>query len=219
VLTGFVLVLVLVTKFTHGAWISIAAMGVIYLVMRGIRRHYDHVARELTPTEDKPVLPSRNHAVVLVSKLHLPTMRALAYARATRPDTITALTVNVDTGETRALQQEWDRREIGIPLTVVDSPYREVTRPIISYVKSLRLAKPRDVVSVFIPEYVVGKWWENLLHNQSALRIKGRLLFEPGVMVISVPWQLASSTAKDLERIDRELTRGPARGPRPGEEG
>jgi amino acid transporter len=218
VMTGFVLILVLVTKFTHGAWISIAAMGVIYLVMRGIRRHYDHVARELVPTEEKPVLPSRNHAVVLVSKVHLPTMRALAYAKATRPDTITALTVNVDTGETRAIQAEWDRREISIALTVVDSPYREITRPIISYVKSLREAKPRDVVSVFIPEYVVGKWWENLLHNQSALRIKGRLLFEPGVMVISVPWQLASSTTKDLERIDREFARVPARGPRPGEE-
>ena len=218
VMTGFVLVLVLVTKFTHGAWISIAAMGVIYLVMRGIRRHYDHVARELTPTEEKPVLPSRNHAVVLVSKVHLPTMRALAYAKATRPDTITALTVNVDTNDTRVLQNEWDRRGLSIPLTVVDSPYREVTRPIISYVKSLREAKPRDVVTVFIPEYVVGKWWENLLHNQSALRIKGRLLFEPGVMVTSVPWQLHSSTAKDLERIDRDLARVPARGPRPGEE-
>jgi amino acid transporter len=218
VLTGFVLLLVLVTKFTHGAWISIAAMGVIYLVMVGIRRHYDHVARELAPTEEKPVLPARNHAVVLVSKVHLPTLRALAYAKATRPDTLTALTVNVDTNETRAIQNEWDRRGISIPLTVVDSPYREITRPIISYVKSLRQASPRDVVTVFIPEYVVGKWWENLLHNQSALRIKGRLLFEPGVMVTSVPWQLASSTAKDLERIDRSLARVPTRGPRPGED-
>ncbi|HEX6681885.1 MAG TPA: APC family permease [Candidatus Limnocylindrales bacterium] len=218
VLTGFVLILVLVTKFTHGAWISIAAMGVIYLIMRGIRRHYDHVARELTPTEEKPVLPSRNHAVVLVSKVHLPTMRALAYARAMRPDTITALTVNVDTNESRALQAEWDRRGFSIPLTVVDSPYREITRPIISYVKSLREAKPRDVVTVFIPEYVVGRWWENLLHNQSALRIKGRLLFEPGVMVTSVPWQLHSSASKDLERIDRDLARVPARGPRPGDD-
>jgi amino acid transporter len=217
-MTGFVLLLVLVTKFTHGAWISIAAMGVIYMVMRGIRRHYDHVASELAPTEEKPVLPSRNHAVVLVSKVHLPTLRALAYAKATRPNTLTALTVNVDTAETRGVQNEWDRRGLSIPLTVVDSPYREITRPIISYVKSLRQSSPRDVVTVFIPEYVVGKWWENLLHNQSALRIKSRLLFEPGVMVVSVPWQLHSSTAKDLERIDRELARVPARGPRPGEE-
>jgi amino acid transporter len=213
-MTGFVLVLVLATKFIHGAWISIAAMAVIYAVMLGIRRHYDTVSRELAPTEDRPVLPARNHAIVLVSKVHQPTMRAVAYAQATRPDTLTALTVNVDEKDTRTIQQEWQRRGIPVPLTVVDSPYREITGPIVDYVKSVRRDSPRDVVTVFIPEYVVGRWWENLLHNQSALRIKGRLLFEPGVMVTSVPWQLASTTAKNLDRFDQNLARGPARGPR-----
>jgi amino acid transporter len=213
-MTGFVLILVLATKFTRGAWISIAAMAVIYLVMISIRRHYDTVSRELAPTEDRPVLPARNHAIVLVSKVHLPTMRAVAYAQATRPDTLTALTVNVDDKDTRAIQQEWERRQIPVPLTVVDSPYREISGPIIDYVKSVRRDSPRDVVTVFVPEYVVGRWWENLLHNQSALRIKGRLLFEPGVMVTSVPWQLASTTTKDLDRFDQNLARGPARGPR-----
>ncbi len=217
-LTGFVLVLVLATKFTHGAWISIAAMAVIYVLMVSIRKHYDHVARELKPTDEQPVLPARNHAVVLVSKVHMPTLRAIAYARATRPDTITALTVNVDTTDSRALQAEWERRTMNVPLTIVDSPYREISRPIIDYVKSLRRKSPRDVVTVFIPEYVVGHWWEHLLHNQSALRIKGRLLFEPGVMVTSVPWQLDSSAGKDLERLDRDLSRTPSRGPRAGEE-
>ncbi len=217
-MTGFVLLLVLATKFTHGAWISIAAMAVIYVIMVSIRKHYDHVARELAPTDQQPVLPARNHAVILVSKVHLPTLRAVAYAKATRPDTITAVTVNVDTVDTRAIQAEWERRGMSVPLTIVDSPYREITRPIIDYVKSLRLKSPRDVVTVFIPEYVVGKWWENLLHNQSALRIKGRLLFEPGVMVTSVPWQLDSSANKNLDRIDRDLVRAPARGPRSGSE-
>jgi amino acid transporter len=218
VLTGFVLILVLATKFTHGAWISIAAMAVIYAVMVSIRKHYDTVARELTPTSDRGVLPARNHAIVLVSKVHLPTLRALAYAKATRPDTLTALTVNVDTADTRSLQQDWERRELSVPLTVVDSPYREISRPILEYVKDRRRSAPRDVVTVFIPEYVVGRWWEHILHNQSALRLKGRLLFEPGVMVVSVPWQLASSTGKDLDRLDHELTRTPARGPRAGED-
>jgi hypothetical protein len=160
------------------------------------------------------VLPSRNHAVVLVSKVHLPTLRAVAYAKATRPDTLTALTVNVDEHDTRALQEEWERRGIPVPLTVVDSPYREITRPIMDFVKSRRRDSPRDVVTVFIPEYVVGKWWEHLLHNQSALRLKGRLLFEPGVMVTSVPWQLTSSADKDMARFDATLVRGPQRGPR-----
>jgi len=205
VMTGSVLLLVLATKFTHGAWISIAAMAVIFVTMRAIRRHYDTVSQELEPTEDRPMLPSRNHVVVLVSKLHMPTMRAVAYAQATRPDTLTALTVNTDEKDTRALQHEWDRRQMPVPLTVIDSPYREITRPIINYVKSLRRKSPRDIVTVFIPEYVVGKWWEHLLHNQSALRIKSRLHFEPGVMVTSVPWQLASTATKDMDRYDAAL--------------
>jgi amino acid transporter len=213
-LTGVVLVIVLVTKFALGAWIAIVAMAVIYMIMLGIRKHYDTVARELAPPDERPVLPSRNHAVVLVSKLHLPTLRALAYARATRPDTLTGVTVNVDDTDTRVLQEEWERREIPVPLTVVDSPYREITRPIIDFVKSLRRDSPRDVVTVYIPEYVVGRWWENLLHNQSALRLKGRLLFEPGVMVTSVPWQLKSVENRNIERLDRTFSRGPARGPR-----
>ena len=133
---------------------------------------------------------------------------------ATRPDTLTAVTVNVDEKDTRAIQAEWDRRGIGVPLTVVESPFREITNPIVDFVKSLRRDSPRDVVTVFIPEYVVGHWWEHLLHNQSALRIKTRLLFEPGVMVTSVPWQLSSTATKDLDRLARDLARTPARGPR-----
>jgi amino acid transporter len=213
-LTGAVLIVVLITKFLLGAWIAIAAMFVIYMLMLGIRRHYVRVAEELQPTEERPVLPSRNHAVVLVSKVHMPTLRAVAYAQATRPDSLTAVTVNVDDKDTRKIQAEWERRQIPVPLTVVDSPYREISRPIIDFVKNIRRGSPRDVVTVFVPEYVVGRWWENLLHNQSALRIKGRLLFEPGVMVTSVPWQLRSSQDRDLDRFDRGLTRAPARGPR-----
>jgi hypothetical protein len=142
VMTGFVLILVLATKFTHGAWISIAAMAAIYLIMVGIRRHYLTVAQELAPPGDRPVLPSRNHAVVLVSKVHQPTLRAVSYAQATRPDTLTAVTVNVDDNDTREIQAEWERREVPVSLTVVDSPYREITRPIVAYVKSIRLLRP-----------------------------------------------------------------------------
>lgn len=151
-MTGTVLVIVLVTKFLLGAWIAIAAMGVIYVLMLAIRRHYDRVAVELTPDDGRPVLPARNHAVVLVSKLHQPTLRAVAYAQATRPDTVTAVTVNVDDKDTRQLQADWERRGVPIPLTVIDSPYREITRPILNYVAGVRRESPRDVVTVFIPE-------------------------------------------------------------------
>jgi amino acid transporter len=197
VLTGSVLIVVVVTKFAAGAWIAIMVMVTLLVVMKLIRRHYQTVSQELeqqaAAEEDSAVLPSRNHALVLVSKLHLPTRRALSYARATRPDTLEAVTVSVDDAETRALVRNWQDSDISVPLKVIASPYREITRPVLDYVKRVSKESPRTVVTVFIPEYVVGHWWEQLLHNQSALRLKGRLLFMPNVMVTSVPWQLSSS--------------------------
>lgn len=193
-MTASVLVIVLITKFTHGAWIAIATMAAIYVLMTAIHRHYDRVAEELKQQEADAVLPSRNHALILVSKMHLPTMRAIAYARATRPDVLEGVTVNVDDEDTRELTKRWEAENLPVPLKVLESPYREITRPVLEYVKRIRRDSPRDVVTVFIPEYVVGHWWEQLLHNQSALRLKSRLLFQPGVMVTSVPWQLESST-------------------------
>jgi len=194
VMTGLVLVIVLATKFLQGAWIVVIAMPLIFLLMQAIHRHYDRVREEIAVGDEEHfTLPSRVHGIVLVSKLHKPTLRALAYARATRHDTLEALTVDVDTEDTAALRRDWERRQIPVTLRVVESPYREITRPIIDYVKRLRRESPRDLVTVYVPEYVVGHWWEQLLHNQSALRLKTRLLFAPGVMVVSVPWQLVSS--------------------------
>ena len=194
VATGVVLLIVLYSKVAEGAWLAILAMVVLFLVMKGIRRHYDAVAAELdVKTAERPLLPSRNHAIVLVSRLHLPTMRALAYARGTRPSSIEAVTVGTDQHDLDRLQREWSEHDIDIPLVILNSPYREMTRPVLDYIRGLRRNSPRDVVTVFIPEYVVGRWWEQLLHNQSALRLKARLLFEPGVMVTSVPWQLRSA--------------------------
>ncbi|WSS59441.1 APC family permease [Streptomyces sp. NBC_01178] len=199
VFTGLVLVVVLFTKFLEGAWLAVLAAGVLWLLMRAIRGHYDRTAAELTSTDPHADLtsPSRVLAIVLVSNVHKPTLRALAYARASKPDRLEALTVAVDHDETRALEDQWQRLDIGVALKVLDSPYREVTRPVVDYVRSLSRESPRDMVGIYIPEYVVGRWWENLLHNQSALRIKARLRFTPGVMVISVPWQLISSARAD----------------------
>lgn len=196
VMTGTVLVIVLITKFTAGAWIAIVAMVAVFVLMQAIHRHYMSVQAELDESDYEAVLPSRTHAIVLVSKLHLPTKRALIYARATRPDTLEAITVNVDEADTRQLVNEWESSDINVPLKVIASPYREVTRPVVDYVRRVRKESPRDVITVFIPEYVVGHWWEQILHNQSALRLKTRLLFEPGVMVTSVPWQLTSSARR-----------------------
>ena len=192
--TALVLLIVVYSKFSHGAWIAILAMIAMFAIMKAIRGHYAKVATELEvePTQGL-VMPARNRAFVLVSKIHQPTLRALAYAKSTRPSTLEALTVQVDEEETKRLQEDWARHDIDIPLVVLQSPYREVTDPVVDYVRRLRSSNPRDVITVFIPEYVVGRWWEQLLHNQSPLRLKLRLLFEPGVMVTSVPYQLRSA--------------------------
>jgi hypothetical protein len=202
VLTGTVLVVVLISKFTRGAWIALVAMGVVYAGMYAVRRHYDQVAAELALDAEPGAaraLPSRVHAIVLLARLHKPAMRAVAYARATRPSVLEAVTVNVDAEATEALRQQWEELEIPVALRVLDSPFREITRPVLGYVKSIRRDSPRDLVVVYIPEYVVGHWWEHLLHNQSALRLKSRLLFTPGVVVASVPWQLESSALQANE--------------------
>ncbi|WP_433432061.1 amino acid permease [Nonomuraea sp. CA-141351] len=202
--TGLVLVIVLIAKFAQGAWIVVIAMPLVFAMMKAIRRHYDHVAAELRPGPEVVTLPSRVHAVVLVSTLHAPTLQALAFARAIRPTTLTALTVQTRPEETSALEREWSERDIPVPLTVLDSPYREITGPVLDYVTRIRRKSPRDLVAVFVPEYVVGRWWEQLLHNQSALRLKARLLFRPGVMVISVPWQLGSAEAAFARHPDEQ---------------
>ncbi|WP_367318688.1 APC family permease [Streptomyces sp. HUAS ZL42] len=204
--TGVVLLIVLATKFTQGAWLAVVAAIVLWVTMRGIRRHYDATAAELAVTDPRSELapPSRVFAIVLVSTIHKPTLRALSYARSFRPDHLEALTVSVDRDEAARLRDRWEAYGIEVPLKILDSPYREVTRPVVDYVRSIQRESPRDIVAVFIPEYVVGHWWENLLHNQSALWLKSRLLFTPGVMVTSVPWQLTSSA-----RADRPAARAP----------
>ena len=142
VMTGLVLVIVLITKFTRGAWIAIAAMAVFYVLMVAIQKHYDRVSAELQAGDVDGVLPSRNHAIVLVSTLHKPTLRAVAYARATRPDVLEAVTVNVDEADTKRLVRDWQRRKLPVALKVVESPYREITRPVLDYVKRIRVGQP-----------------------------------------------------------------------------
>jgi len=205
-MTAVVMVIVLLTKFLAGAWIAILAMIIFFIIMRGIRRHYDNVSAELAADEEDKVMPTRVHAIVLVGKLHKPTLRALAFAKATRPNVLEGVYVAADPEATARLLEEWDERNLGVPLKVLHSPYRELVKPIVDYAMEIKKANPRGVVAVYIPEYVVGRWWEQLLHNQTALRLKGRLLFAPGVMVTSVPYQLRSSQIA-REREERELAR------------
>ena len=111
-------------------------------------------------------------------------------ARSIRPDALSALTLNLEDDETRRLHREWEDRKIPVPLTILEAPYRDPHRPLLTYVKRLHATNPQTVIMVFIPEHVVTKWWQQLLHNQSALRFKARLLFTPGVVVVDVPYHL-----------------------------
>ena len=190
-------------------------MAVLFALMLGITKHYDRVSGRARHDWDveRPMLPCHVHAIVCISKVHKPTLRALAYARATRPTYLEAVTVDVDPDETQSpARRVGPARHPGAAEGPVDSPYREITRPILDYVRSIRRSSPRDIVTVYIPEYVVGQWWEQVLHNQSALRLKARLLFTPGVMVVSVPWQLQSSEGAERDWIDEPPISGSVRG-------
>jgi amino acid transporter len=201
--TGVVLIIVLASKFVYGAYQAVLAMAVLFVLMRAIRTHYRKVARETAVGPmDARLLPSRVRAVIMVQDVNKPTMRAVNFARATRASSIEAVVVAVDEAETKAIAAEWDAQGLDIPLKVIASPYREVTGPFLNYVRGIRSDNPRDVVCVYIPEYIVGHWWEQLLHNQTGLIVRTRLNFMQGVMVTSVPYQLASSKYA-LSRAER----------------
>ncbi|MFE6843894.1 APC family permease [Streptomyces sp. NPDC057686] len=193
-LTAVVLVIVLLTKFTHGAWLVVIAMPLLFFGMKGVRRHYDRVSAQVAVAPGvKPRKPSRHHVLVLVANVHAPTLKALGYAQALRPDTLTAVTVAADEEDARRLREAWAEHDPGVPLKILHSPYREVVGPVLAHIQELAAAEGTDILSVVIPEYVVGHWWEQPLHNQNAFRLKARLLFTPGVAVIDVPYLLESA--------------------------
>ncbi|MFI8414067.1 APC family permease [Paeniglutamicibacter gangotriensis] len=195
VLTAAVLVIVLGTRLVHGAWLAVLGIAVLFIMMDSLHRHYKQVDAELSigGEESATALPARVHALVLVSTLRKPVLRAVAFARASRPSKLDAIVVDSDSERTEATLREWEALGIPVPITVLASPYREIPAPLIEHIRSIKRDSPRDLIVVYIPEYVVGRWWEQLVHNQTAMRIKNRLHYEPGVVVASVPWRLASS--------------------------
>src|SRR5699024_3579918 len=170
-----------------GPWLAGAAMAGLCLVMGAIHRHYARVARELAPDADATTrtIPSNTHAIVVVAEIDKPTMRALSYARVTRSSQLEAVTVAVDEDAASTLQKKWNDMELPVPLTVLGSPYRELVRPLLAHILAIRRRSPRDLVIVYIPQFVVGRWWEHILHNQVALKLRTRLLLVPNVVVVS----------------------------------
>jgi hypothetical protein len=150
-----------------------------------------------------------NHTIiVLVGSIHLGVLPAIAYARSLHPNRLFAVSVATDEEDQQRIEAQWAEREIDVPLEILYSPYRELTRPVVRFIDEIDARWENDFVTVVIPEFVVHHWWENLLHNQSALRLRARLQFQPGVMITTVPWQLESSIGRD----DAGRGNGPAPG-------
>jgi len=190
VATGIVTLIVAITKFTGGAWVPIIVIPAIVVLFRGIHRHYERVRRQLTvPPDYRP--PAMNHTVVvLVGGMHRGVLDALAYAKSLNPTRVIAVTVVSDEEQQENIERVWSERNIDVPLEIVYDPYREVTRPILRYIDEIDARWDNDIVTVLIPEFVVDHWWGHLLHNQTALLLKGRLLFRKGTVVTSIPYHL-----------------------------
>lgn len=209
VVAAGVLAVTAVFNFVNGAWIAIVLIVLVVVMMHSIKRHYATVRADIALDREAkaPSLPSATHGIVLVAQMHRPALHALAYAKAARHSTLKAVTVQIDRGAAVALQRRWARMDLGAPLVVLDSPYRDLVGPMLEYVKHMHRASPREAVFVYVPEYIVGRWWEQLLHNRSTARLRAQLLNVPNVVVSAVPWMLES--ARREGPVDDVVTEGP----------
>ena len=191
VATLIVLVIVATTKFTSGAWVPLVLIPLIILLFKAIRRHYLRVDRALEANLTAGMTrPRRNTVIVLVGNVHGGVVQALSYAKSLNPNYLVAVRLVDSDEEAAEANKVWLDAGFDIPLETVYSPYRELRRPLLEFLDRLDEKYENDNVTVIIPEFVVSHWWENILHNQSALRIKRWLLLRPGTMVTSVPYHI-----------------------------
>jgi amino acid transporter len=192
-MTAVVLIVVTITKFTHGAWIVFVLMPVLFMLMLGVNRYYRDVEKEIEVDPTTTFGSAGDHAIVLVGRMQKPTLKALDYAIAARHDSLEAVHVSLDDAQTKQLKKDWVKQNIHVKLRILSSPYRDLSYPLIQYIKGRREEFGSEVVTVYMPQYVVGHWWENMLHNHKARRIRQKLLLVHGVTVALVPWLLDSS--------------------------
>ncbi|NTU81718.1 MAG: APC family permease [Chloroflexales bacterium] len=191
VLTGVVLVVLAVTKFTHGAWAVLVLIPLLVLIFQAIHTHYVRVAEQLSlTTADKPQPLRRLTAVVLVSGVHKGTLPALQIAKSLAPDNVTAVTINLDPEHIEKIRARWCDWGCDVPLVVLESPYRSLISPLLKYLEEIGSRYKDDELMVILPEFVPAHWWEHLLHNQTGLILRTALMFRAGKTVISVPYKL-----------------------------
>jgi len=190
--TLIVLVVLVITKFIHGAWIVVVLIPFLVAVFRAVHRHYLDVANQLTTQGVERLRPIRHEVIVPISGIHRGVLKALEYAKAIAPEHVTAVYINLDFEATQKLREKWSDWGEGVELVVIASPYRSLVGPLIRYVDRRMKQHEDQMVTVVLPEFVPAKWWQHLLHNQSSLMLKGALLFKPNVIVTSVPYHLKS---------------------------
>jgi amino acid transporter len=190
VATFIVLMIFIITKFIHGAWIVVLVIPLLVVLFRRIHRHYIEVAQQLSTVGLAGLRPIHHEVIVPISGIHRGVIAALEYAKSIAPHHVTAVYVNLDDETTRRLREKWQQWGSGLNLVVVASPYRSLARPLFNYVDRVRRSSPDVVITIVLPEFVPAKWWQNLLHNQNTLFLKGALLFKKGVVVTNVPYHL-----------------------------
>jgi uncharacterized membrane protein len=190
VVTAIVLIIVAVTKALEGAWIIILLIPCLVAMFRATRRHYDHVAAQLSMQGWTP--PPQRHNTVLVpfSGVQRAVVEALQYALSLSDD-VQGVYVTSDPASTKVVKQDWEKWTSGVRLVILDSPYRSLMEPLLEHIEQTQAANPEDYVTVILPEFLPARWWHHVLHNQRALLIKGALLFRQHIVVTSVPFHLA----------------------------
>jgi len=194
VATGIVTIVIAITKFVHGAWLVVLLIPLLIGMFYAIHTHYKRL--EGARRAETPLLPEEVvvRAVVPVGEVSVPARQALAYARAIARDDghVVAVHVTDDVAAAEGIRRQWEEWEPGVELVIIESPYRSLTGPLLAYIDALQESNPRDTITVIIPELVASRWWEHLLHNQTALRLKANLLFHPGIVVANVPYHVAA---------------------------
>jgi amino acid transporter len=188
--TGVVLFVFIATKFVHGAWVVVFLIPLLVLLFLKIHRHYIDVARQLSTEGLSPLRPIHHEVIVPISGIHRGVVQALEYAKSIAPHHVTAVYVNLDDEAAQKLRHKWQQWGSGVNLVVVASPYRSLARPLLNYVDRVRRTRQGVVVTIVLPEFVPAKWWQNILHNQNTLFLKGALLFKKGIVVTNVPYHL-----------------------------
>ena len=208
-MTASVLVIVTLTKFTHGAWLVFIIMPTLYWVMYNTGRYYKTIEAEIAIDEHTEFGSKGDYAVVLMDKLNKPQLKALDYALSSKHNRIDVVHIAVDPDRATAFEKEWKKFGIKVPLKIIDSPYRDFTAPLTEYLEDHRARYGSERIAVYLPKLIVGHWWEHIFHNHRANRLRKRLLYIRGVMVTLVPWRLES--AERFNPFDRKSMPGDVR--------